>query len=146
MVDPITEDPVTEDPITQEQNKLNTEIGALYAQATKLLGNAYDIMPLGEFLDPLDENEAPEPDVDEDICSAPEDTEAEEEYISGPPPELLSNSDVLGHLQDILLWVGNKEKGTSHHIRQIESLIGDFAKIQLDEKRQVTLDDIWRCT
>jgi hypothetical protein len=142
MVDPIS------NPITQEQNELNTEIGALYDQATKLLGNAHNVMPLGEFLDPLDENEAPELDIYEEshvgehIYSAPED--AEEEYISGPPLELPSNSDVLGYLQDILLWVGNKEKGTQHHIRQIEGLVDDFTRIQLDEKRQVTLDDMWR--
>jgi hypothetical protein len=107
-------------------------------------------MPLEEFLDPSDENEAPEldiheePQVGEHIYSASEGENAEDEYISGPPPELPSNSDVLGYLQDILLWVGNKEKGTQNHIRQIEGLIDDFTRIQIDEKRQMTLDDMWR--
>ncbi|KAJ5197712.1 uncharacterized protein N7498_006829 [Penicillium cinerascens] len=46
---------------------------------------------------------------------------------------------------DILLWVGNKEKGTQHHIRQIEGLISEFSRILIDEKRQVTLNDMgWK--
>ena len=38
-----------------------------------------------------------------------------------------------------------QRKGTQHHIRQIESLISEFSRIQIDEKRQVTLDDMgWK--
>ena len=51
------------DPITQEQAELNTEIGALYDQLIKLLRNAQNVMPLGEFLDPLDGNDAPQLDL-----------------------------------------------------------------------------------
>ncbi|KAJ5556657.1 hypothetical protein N7513_001772 [Penicillium frequentans] len=69
--------------------------------------------------------------------------EAQEGCISGRPAKLLSNSDALNHLQNILLWVDIKEKSTQHHIRHIEGLIGDFARIQLDEKHQVTLNDMW---
>lgn len=38
--------------------------------------------------------------------------DTEDENITVPPPELPS-SDVLGHLQGILLWVGNKKRALS---------------------------------
>ncbi|KAJ5543916.1 hypothetical protein N7494_005195 [Penicillium frequentans] len=60
---------------------------------------------------------------------------------SGPSPELPSNTAILGYLHDILLWAGNKQSSTPEHIRQIEGLIRDFSRVQIDEKRQVTLDD-----
>jgi hypothetical protein len=122
---------------------LNQEIGALYNQAIKRLGNE-DIIPLDEFLDPSDESDAPDHPEDKYIYIDAEGTESpdpDEEYIPGPPPELPSNSDVLGYLHDILLWVGKKEKGTEQHIRQIEGLISEFRRIQIDEMRQMTLDE-----
>ncbi|KAJ5289239.1 hypothetical protein N7478_002269 [Penicillium angulare] len=59
--------------------------------------------------------------------------------------EILSNSEVMVYLQGILLWAGSKEKSTSDYIRQIESLISDFSRIQMEEKRQVTMEDMgWK--
>ncbi|KAJ5292073.1 hypothetical protein N7478_001324 [Penicillium angulare] len=64
-----------------------------------------------------------------------ESSEVQDIEENGPPPEILSNSKVMVHLQGILLWAGSKEKSTSDHIRQIESLISDFSRIQMEEKR-----------
>jgi hypothetical protein len=126
---------------------LSDEIESLYNQATDKLGDK-EIVPFDEFLNPSDENMVEDGtegqcEIDgEDIYIAPTTSEIQDIDIDGPPPELLSNSAILDSLQDILLWVGSKEKGTPDHIRQIESLISDFGRIQTDEKRQVTLDQM----
>ena len=123
---------------------LGKEIKDLYDQVIEKFGND-DIIPFDQFLNPSDESNIPEQPEDENAHVALEGSDVDDDYISGPPPELPSNSDVLRYLQDILLWVGNKEKGTQHHIRQIESLISEFSRIQIDEKRQVTFDDMgWK--
>ena len=71
----------------------------------------------------------------EDIYIDIESSEAQDIDENGPPPEIPSNSEIMGHLQDILLWVGSKEKSTQDHIRQVESLISEFGRIQFKEKR-----------
>ncbi|KAJ6109959.1 hypothetical protein N7486_002194 [Penicillium sp. IBT 16267x] len=107
-----------------------------------------DIIPFDQFLNPIEEDIAVEDETNgQDIYFDMERSRSEAQDIeeNGPPPEILSNSEVMGHLQDILLWVGSKEKSTSDHIRQVESLISEFGRIQVEEKRQVTLKDMgWK--
>jgi len=130
---------------------LNSEVQALYTEVIKRLGHD-DIIPFDQFLDPIDEDITPEDETNgedqtdrEDIYIDTETSEAQDIEDNGPPPEILSNSEVMGHLQDILLWVRSKEKSTSDHIRQVESLISEFGRIQVEEKRQVTLEDMgWK--
>jgi hypothetical protein len=120
---------------------LREEIGALYNQVIKKLGDD-DFMPLDEFLDPSDESVSELPKGN-DIYTHHETMATEGlDDDSGPSPELPSNIAILGYLHDILLWAGNKQSSTPEHIRQIEGLIRDFSRVQIDEKRQVTLDDM----
>jgi hypothetical protein len=121
---------------------LSGEIQTLYNEVIEKLGND-DIIPFDQFLDPIEEDIASEDETDgQDIYIDTESSEIQDIDENWPPPELPSNSDVLGYLQDILLWVGSKEKSTLDHIRQVESLISEFSRIQVDEKRQVTLEDM----
>jgi hypothetical protein len=73
-----------------------------------------------------------------------ESLEARDIEENGRPPEILSDSEVMGHLQDILLWIGNKGKSTSDHIRPVESLISWVAHaVDLSEhpsKIMITID------
>lgn len=124
---------------------LTSEVQALYNEAVEKLGHD-DIIPFDQFLNPIEEDIIYEDETDgQDIYIDIESSEAQDIEENGPPPEILSNSDIMGHLQDILLWVGSKEKSTSDHIRQVESLISEFGRIQVEEKRQVTLEDMgWK--
>jgi hypothetical protein len=130
---------------------LSGEIQALYNQAAEKLGHD-DIIPFNQFLNPSEEDiatgdqtEAEDQTDGEDIYIDMESSEAQDIDENGPPPEIPSNSEIMGHLQDILLWVGSKEKSTQDHIRQVESLISEFGRIQVEEKRQVTLKDMgWK--
>ena len=137
---------------TNHELGLSSEIQALYNEAVDKLSHD-DIILFDQFLNPIDENI----DIFEDGTNEQDGTDGQDIYIDmetsesqdieeyGPPPEILSNSEVMGHLQDILLWVGSKEKSTQDHIRQVESLISEFGRIQVEEKRQVTLKDMgWK--
>ena len=97
-------------------------------------------------MNPAEEDIAVEDGTDgQDIYIDIESSEAQDIEENGPPPEIPSNSDIMGHLQDMLIWFGSKEKSTSDHIRQVESLISEFSRIQVEEKRQVTLEDMgWK--
>jgi hypothetical protein len=133
-------EPISEPILEVSEPGLNGEIKALYNEAIGKL-NCEEIVPFDEFLDPIEEDIASEDETDgQDIYI--ESSEAQDIEENGPPPEIVSNSDIMGHLQDILLWVGTKEKSTQEHVRQIESLISEFGRIQIDEKRQVTLKDM----
>jgi hypothetical protein len=120
-------------------------LGSLYNQVINQLGGSSDTtIPLNDFLDPPEENYDPEPDQSDiilDLSDKDEDDEDQmDEYIFGPPPELPSSASVISSMHDALLWVQHKDKGTLQHVRQLEGLISDFTRLQVDERKQRTLD------
>ena len=44
-------------------------------------------------------------------------------------------------MHDVLLWVQHKKKGTPRHARHIEALISDLTRLQVDERKEKTLDE-----
>jgi len=45
-------------------------------------------------------------------------------------------------MKQALLWVHHKEHRTKEHIRQINALISDFTRMQVDGRKQMTLEDM----
>ncbi|KAJ5256574.1 hypothetical protein N7478_012678 [Penicillium angulare] len=140
-----TEDQTETDSQPMSEPGLTSEIQTLYNKAIEKLGQD-DIIPFDQFLNPTEEDIAVEDEIDrQDIYIDMESSEAQDLEENGPPPEILSNSEVMFQLQGILLWAGSKEKCTPDHIRQIENLISNFSRFQGEEKRQVTLKDMgWK--
>ena len=66
----------------------------------------------------------------------------DDEYISGPPPDLPSGTKVIDSMQDALLWAQHQEGTTEQNIRQIEGLIGLFTRLQVDGRKQKTLEEM----
>ncbi|KAJ5613445.1 hypothetical protein N7510_006639 [Penicillium lagena] len=100
-------------------------------------------MPLDDFLDPSDENDADEPDLsgggDGDGDGDGTDDQ-DDEYISGPPPDLPSGATVINSMQEALLWAQHQQGATEENICQIESLISLFTRFQMDARKQTTLE------
>lgn len=134
-------EPATEPTPLVSQPGLREEIGALYKQVIEKLGDD-EFIPLEEFLDPSGESVSELPERNDIYPYYGTMATQGLEDDSGPSPELPSNTAILGYLHDILLWAGNKETSTPEQIRQIEGLIRDLSRVQVDEKRQVTLDDM----
>jgi hypothetical protein len=104
-------------------------------------------MSLDDFLDPSDENHADEPDLSDIILdlssgSGSDDNGQDSEDISGPPPDLPSSATVINSMQDALLWAQHQEGATEENIRQIEGLIGLFTRLQVDGRKQKTLEEM----
>lgn len=125
------------------------QLGDLYQRLTsKLSGGALEIMPLDNFLNPSDENNADEPNLSDiilDITASGDGDgdDEDEEYIFGPPPDLPSSVAVIHSMKDALLWAQHQEGTTEENIRQIESLIGIFTRLQVDRREQKTLEETW---
>jgi hypothetical protein len=128
----------------------NLHLGVLYDQVIDRLGEdeAQEVIPLDDFLDPSDENHAIEPDQSDIILDLSQDGEdvaeddLDDEYIFGPPPELPSDASIIRSVHDVLLWFQHKGKGTPKHDRQIEKLTSDLTRLQVDERKQKTLDEM----
>lgn len=125
------------------------ELSDLYQRlADRLLKDAQEVMPLDDFLNPSDENDADEPDLSDIVLdlSAGDDgcggDDQDDEYISGPPPDLPSGDTVIDGMQDALLWAQHQEGTTEENIRQIEGLIGLFTRLQVDGRKQRTLEEM----
>ncbi|OKP10331.1 CENP-B protein 2 -like protein [Penicillium subrubescens] len=126
------------------------KIGPLYKQVTtKLTYEGQEAMPLDEFLDPSDENiDVSDPDLSDIIADLSEDgltsasDDQDEDYIFGPPPELLSDAKAISHMHEVMEWVQHKEGAMEENIRYMESLIGDFTRLQVDGRKQKTLDEM----
>ena len=130
--------------------EINDEIKALYAKAVEKLGDSDEIISMEEFFDPLDENLSPDLIEDRDDKGGNRGGEHTEIYIStegaqideeaGPPPEILSNSEMAESLQNMLLFFGNKKDSTSDDIRNIHRIMQSFSRIQIGERQQTTMD------
>lgn len=106
-------------------------------------------MPLDEFLDPSDENiDVSDSDLSDIIVYLSEDgptsasDDQDEDYIYRPPPELLSDAKAISHMHEVMEWVQHKEGATEKNIRYMESLIGDFTRLQVDGRKQKSLDEM----
>jgi hypothetical protein len=134
----------------QREGQDALELGPLYKQVTtKLTYEGQEAMPLDEFLDPSDENiDVSDPDLSDIIADLSEDgptsasDDQDEDYIFGPPPELLSDAKAISHMHEVMEWVQHKEGATEENIRYMESLIGDFTRLQVDGRKQKTLDEM----
>ena len=84
------------------------ELSDLYQSLTdRLPKDAQEVMPLDDFLNPSDENDAEEPDLSDiilDLSGGDGGDDQDDEYISGPPPDLPSGTKVIDSMQDALLW------------------------------------------
>jgi hypothetical protein len=122
------------------------QLGDLYQSLTdRLTEDAQEVMPLDDFLNPSDENVADEPDLSDiilDLSGGGDSDDQDDEYISGPPPDLPSGATVINSMQDALLWAQHQEGTTEENIRQIEGLIGLFTRLQVDGRKQKTLEDM----
>jgi hypothetical protein len=124
------------------------QLGDLYQTLTeRLTKDAQEVMSLDDFLDPSDENHADEPDLSDiilDLSSGggSDDNGQDSEDISGPPPDLPSSATVINSMQDALLWAQHQEGATEENIRQIEGLIGLFTRLQVDGRKQKTLEEM----
>ena len=102
-------------------------------------------MLLDNFLNLLDENDFGEPDLSDIIADLSggggNDDDQDDEYISGPLIELLSSAEAINSIQKALLWAQHQEGTTEENIRQIEGLERLFNRLQVDRRRQRTLDD-----
>ncbi|KAJ5642306.1 hypothetical protein N7490_006306 [Penicillium lividum] len=103
-------------------------------------------MSLGEFLDPPDEDNTYKPNFSDIILdvsgTSDQDNQADEEYIFGPPPDVLSDAKDISLMHDLAEWAEHKKGVTEEHIRRIEALISDFTKLQLDGRKQRTLQEM----
>ncbi|KAJ5195532.1 uncharacterized protein N7498_008970 [Penicillium cinerascens] len=100
-------------------------------------------------LDPSDENiDVSDPDLSDIIADLSDDgptsanDDQDEDYIYGPPTELLSNAKAISHMHEVMEWVQHKEGATEENIRYMESLIGEFTRLQVDRRKQKTLDEM----
>lgn len=122
------------------------QLGDLYQTLTeRLTKDAQEVMSLDDFLNPLDENHPDEPDLSDiilDLSSGGADDSQDDEDISGPPPDLLSSATVINTIQDTLLWAQHQDGATEENIRQIEGLIGLFTRLQVDGRKQKTLEEM----
>lgn len=62
--------------------------------------------------------------------------------IYGPPLELLSDVKAISHMHEVMEWVQHKEGAMEENIRYMETLIGEFIRLQVDGRKQKTLDDM----
>jgi hypothetical protein len=103
------------------------------------------VMSLDNFLNPLDENDFSEPDLSDIIADLSGEggngDDQDDEYISGPPMELPSGAEAINSIQKALLWAQHQEGTTEENIRQIEGLERLFNRLQVDGRKQSTLDD-----
>lgn len=105
-------------------------------------------MPLDDFLNPSDENDADEPDLSDIVLDLSGGNDGgggddqDDEYISRPPLDLPSGDTVIDGIQDALLWAQHQEGTTEENIRQIEGLIGLFTRLQVDGRKQRTLEEM----
>jgi hypothetical protein len=110
-------------------------------------GDTHTIMSLDNFLNPSDENDVGEPDLSDIIADlsgdggGDDDDDQDDEYISGPPVELPSSAEAIDSIQKALLWAQHQEGATEENIRQIEGLERLFTRLQVDGRKQRTLDD-----
>jgi hypothetical protein len=122
------------------------ELSDLYQSLTdRLPKDAQEVMPLDDFLNPSDENDADETDLSDivlDLSGGDDGDDQDEEYISGPPPDLPSGATVIDSMQEALLWAQHQEGTTEENIRQIECLIGLFTRLQVDGRKQKTLEEM----
>jgi hypothetical protein len=110
-------------------------------------GDTHTIMSLDNFLNPSDESDVSEPDLSDIIADlsgdggGDDDDDQDDEYISGPPVELPSSAEAINSIQKALLWAQHQEGATEENIRQIEGLERLFTRLQVDGRKQRTLDD-----
>jgi hypothetical protein len=90
-------------------------------------------MPLDNFLNLSDKNNADKPDLSDiilDITASgnggADNDDEDDEYIFGPLPDLLSSVAVIHSIENTLLWAQHQEGTTEENIHQIEGLIGIF--------------------
>jgi hypothetical protein len=81
-------------------------------------------------------------DIILDLSSGGDDDGQDTEDISRPPPDLPSSATVINSMQDALLWAQHQEGATEENIRQIEGLIGLFTRLQVDGRKQKTLEEM----
>jgi hypothetical protein len=127
------------------------QLGDLYAQVTERLPGA-EVMKLDEFLDPSDENiDVEEPDLADIIVHLSEekgggdahdqDDQDKDEYIFGPPLDILSRVDAVKYIHKALEYAQHQEGITERDLRDIERIGGLFSRLQIDGRKQRKVDD-----
>ena len=107
-------------------------LGDLYAQVSDRLLGA-EVMKLDEFLDPADEHiDVEEPDLADIIVhlseeigggdADDEDNQDKDEYIFGPPLDILSRVDALKYMHKALEYAQHQEGITERDLRDIEKI------------------------
>ena len=132
------------------------QLGDLYSQVSDRLPGA-EVMELDEFLDPADENiDVEEPDLADIIVRLSEenggggggaydqDDGDKDEYIFGPPLDILSRVDAVKYMHKALEYAQHQEGITGRDLRDIEKIERLFSRLQVDGRQQRKVDDYFR--
>lgn len=108
-------------------------------------------MELEEFLDPPGENiDVEEPDLSDIIISFSEENagdshdiqeDDQDEYIFGPPPDIISRVEAVEYMDKALQFAQHQEGITERDLRDIERIGHLFSRLQIDGRKQRRVDD-----
>jgi hypothetical protein len=145
--------PGTNDMNTSQSEDL--QLGDLYAQVTDRLPGT-EVMALDKFLDPLGENfDVEEPDLSDIIVHVSEENQGDDngdqeseydqdEYIFGPPLDILSRVEAIEYMHKALQFAQHQEGITERDLHDIERIGQLFSRLQIDGKKQRKVDDYFR--
>lgn len=143
---------------TNEMNMSQSEdlqLGDLYAEVTDRLPGT-EVMALDEFLDPPGENfDVEEPELSDIIVhfsegnndgdsGDPESEDDQDEYIFGPPLDILSRVGAIEYMHKALQFAQHQEGITERDLHDIERIGQLFSRLQIDGKKQRKVDDYFR--
>jgi hypothetical protein len=113
-------------------------------------------MELDEFLDPPGENiDVEEPDLSDIILDFSEDTSGDgdadqdnvdelDEYIFGPPLDILSRVEAIEYMHKALQFAQHQEGITERDLRDIERIGHLFSRLEIEGRKQRRVDDYFR--
>ena len=110
-----------------------------------------EVIELEEFLDPPGENiDIEEPDLSNIIISFSEENASDsnniqednqDEYIFGPPPDIISRVKAVEYMDKALQFAQHQEGITERDLRDIERIGHLFSRLQIDGRKQRRVDD-----
>jgi hypothetical protein len=113
-------------------------------------------MALDKFLDPPGENfDVEEPDLSNIIVhflegnndsdsGDPKSEDDQDEYIFGPPLDILSRVEAIEYIHKALQFAQHQEGITERDLHNIERIGQLFSRLQIDGKKQRKVDDYFR--